>query len=124
MDKLMLALAAFYGCAGVAMGAFAAHALKSRLDAYALDIIATATQYQMIHAIAMLVIIALSQSAGLALRGPLICMAIGIPLFSGSLYALALSGIKSLGAITPVGGVLLLAAWIWLIVKAVKAAPM
>lgn len=119
----MMILAAFYGCAGVAIGAFAAHALKSRLDDYAKDIMATATQYQLIHAIAMLAIIAISQSTELQLRGPLYCMAIGIPLFSGSLYALAITGIKPLGAITPIGGSLLLLAWLWLIGKAVQAAP-
>ena len=120
----MFALAGFYGFAGVAMGAFAAHALKSRLDEYARDIMATATQYQMIHAIAMLVIIALARSTDFELRGPLYCLAVGIPLFSGSLYALALTGIKPLGAITPIGGLFLLAAWVWLIGKAIQAAPM
>lgn len=123
MDRLMVAIAAFYGMSGVAMGAFAAHALKKRLDAYALDIIQTATHYQMIHAIAMLVLVALAHAGEFQLRTPLWCFAIGIALFSGSLYALALSGLKPLGAITPVGGVLLLLGWILLIIKAVKAAP-
>lgn len=123
MDKLMVAIAAFYGMSGVAMGAFAAHALKKRLDAYALDIIQTATQYQMIHAVAMLAIVALAHAGEFQLRTPLWCFAIGVALFSGSLYALALSGIKPLGAITPIGGVLLLLGWILLIIKAVKAAP-
>ena len=120
-DRLMFGLAGFYGFSGVAMGAFAAHALKKRLDSYALDIIQTATQYQLIHAVAMLVIIALASSADLQLRTPLWCMAIGIPLFSWSLYALALTGIKPLGAITPIGGLMLLASWMLLISKAVKA---
>lgn len=123
MDRLMVAIAAFYGMSGVAMGAFAAHALKKRLDAYALDIIQTATHYQMIHAIAMLVVVALASAGGFQLRAPLWCFTLGIALFSGSLYALALTGIKPLGAITPIGGVLLLAGWLLLIVKAVKLTP-
>ncbi len=123
MDKLMVAIAAFYGMSGVAMGAFAAHALKKRLDSYALDIIQTATQYQMIHAVAMLAVVALAQAGDFQLRTPLWCFVVGVALFSGSLYALALSGIKPLGAITPIGGILLLAGWILLIAKAVKAAP-
>ncbi len=123
MDKLMVAIAAFYGMSGVAMGAFAAHALKKRLDAYALDIIQTATHYQMIHAIAMLVVVALASAGGFQLRAPLWCFTLGIALFSGSLYALALTGIKPLGAITPIGGVMLLAGWLLLIVKAVKLTP-
>lgn len=116
----MLGLASFYGFTAVAIGAFAAHALKKRLDQYALDIIQTATQYQMIHALAMLVVIALAQTGGLQLRLPLWLFAIGIPLFSGSLYAVAISGIKPIGAITPVGGILLLAAWLALLSRAVK----
>ncbi|RZO86032.1 MAG: DUF423 domain-containing protein [Oceanococcus sp.] len=122
MDKLMVAIAAFYGMSGVAMGAFAAHALKKRLDDYALDIIQTATQYQMIHAIAMLAIVALAHAGSFELRTPLWCFVIGVALFSGSLYALALTGIKPLGAITPIGGALLLLGWIVLIVKALKVA--
>ena len=120
MDRLMLGLAAVYGFSGVAMGAFAAHALKKRLDDYALDIIQTATHYQMIHAIAMLVVIALASSGGLHLRTPLWLFALGIPLFSGSLYVLALTGYKPLGMITPIGGVLLLCAWFSLLVKATR----
>ncbi|MGJ8670967.1 MAG: DUF423 domain-containing protein [Oceanococcus sp.] len=120
MDRFMLGLASFYGFTAVAIGAFAAHALKKRLDQYALDIIQTATQYQMIHALAMLVVIALAQTGGLQLRLPLWLFAIGIPLFSGSLYAVAISGIKPIGAITPVGGILLLAAWLALLSRAVK----
>lgn len=118
MDRVMLALAAFYGGSGVAIGAFAAHALKARLDQYSLDIIQTATQYQMIHALAMLAMVALAQATQWPLRGPFLCMAIGIPLFSGSLYLIAATGIKTFGMITPLGGLLLMAGWFLLIVKA------
>ena len=116
----MLGLAALYGFSGVALGAFAAHALKSKLDEYALGIWQTATQYQMIHVIAMLAVIALAQAGNFQLRLPLWLFAIGIPLFSGSLYALALTGLKPLGAITPVGGLFLIAGWLSLIAKALK----
>ena len=120
MERFMLGLAAFYGFSGVALGAFAAHALKKRLDQYALDIIQTATQYQMIHALAMLVVVALAQVGGMQLRLPLWLFAVGIPLFSGSLYALALTGIKPLGMITPIGGLCLLGGWLVLLARAVK----
>ncbi len=123
MDRLLLALAAVYGFSGVAMGAFAAHALKGRLDDYALGIMQTATQYQLVHAVAMLAIWPLlSESAALP-RWSLIAFALGVLLFSGSLYALALSGVRALGAITPLGGLLLLVGWCLLLIHALRNAP-
>ncbi len=121
MDKFWLGLAAFYGFSGVAMGAFAAHALKTRLDAYALGIMQTATQYQLLHAVLMVaILLGTEQWQHGPGRHAVICLAIGIPLFSGSLYALALTGIKGLGAITPLGGVLFLAAWTLLLVQGLR----
>lgn len=108
---VLTALTAFYGFSGVAMGAFAAHALKSRLDDYALSVIQTATQYQLIHAVAMLALLMADGSPEGARKWALYSFALGVPLFSGSLYALGLSGIKVLGAITPIGGTLFLLGW-------------
>ena len=98
---------------GVALGAFGSHALKSRLDDYSLDIYKTAVFYHLIHAMGIFIIAYLSshindpkiQWAGILL----VC---GIVLFSGSLYLLAITGQKWLGALTPFGGLALLAAWL------------
>ena len=107
----MQACASLYGLLGVALGAFAAHGLKSRLDAYALDIMATATQYALLHA-AVLLALALAPPGDRWLAWAGLAFAAGTLLFSGSLYALALSGVRALGAITPLGGVLLLGGWL------------
>ncbi len=105
----------------VALGAFGAHALKSRLSADLLAVFETAVRYQMYHALALLLL------SGLAARtpDPLWSTAgwlftLGILLFSGSLYALALSGIRVLGAITPLGGLAFLAGWAAVIVATLR----
>lgn len=108
----------------VALGAFGAHALKEKLSERYLAIWETAVQYQMFHAIGLLVIgvlvgtAVLSSTSQLQWSGYLILA--GTIIFSGSLYALSLSGIGVLGAITPIGGVLFIAGWIMLIVATVK----
>lgn len=111
-------LAGVYGFTAVGLGAFAAHALKTRLDTYALDIMATATQYGLVHAVLLFV---LSQSAANRWESmAAYALALGIPLFSGSLYLLALSGVRWLGAITPVGGLLMIGAWVLIAFSAMK----
>lgn len=108
----------------VAFGAFGAHALKERLSEKYLAIWETAVQYQMYHAIGLIVIGILMSTniignvSQLSWAGYL--MLIGIVIFSGSLYVLSLSGIGILGAITPIGGIAFLAAWILVIVAVVK----
>lgn len=108
----------------VMLGAFGAHALKEKLSERYLAIWETAVQYQMFHAIGLLVIgvlassALLGQSTQLNWAGYLILA--GIIIFSGSLYALSLSGIGVLGAITPIGGVLFIVGWIMLIIAAIK----
>ena len=108
----------------VAFGAFGAHALKEKLSEKYLAIWETAVQYQMYHAIGLIVIgILMSTSiighvSQLSWAGNL--MLAGIIIFSGSLYVLSLSGIGVLGAITPIGGVAFLAAWVMVIVAVVK----
>lgn len=108
----------------VALGAFGAHALKDKLTERYLDIWETAVQYQMFHAIGLLAIGILMSSA---LLGPSTQLSwagylllAGIIIFSGSLYALSLSGVGILGAITPIGGVAFIIGWIMLIIAAVK----
>lgn len=122
--KTWLLIAAINGALAVAAGAFAAHGLKARLDASALSVFETGARYHMYHALAMGV-------AALAGRGPARPRAraaaalflLGIILFSGSLYLLALTGNAMLGFITPIGGVAFLAGWILLGLAALKLEP-
>lgn len=111
--RAALALAAVLMFVAVAAGAFGAHALKARLPQDLLSTWQTAVQYHGWHALALaLVGVLLQQSPdrlGLALAGW--CFVAGVVLFSGSLYALALTGVRGLGAITPIGGVAFLAGW-------------
>ena len=113
----MLALA-------VAIGAFGAHGLQSRLDAYSLGVYEKAVFYHFIHALGMLAVPLLvragliSESAGSWTCGLLLA---GIVLFSGSLYLLAITGVRTLGAITPFGGVSFIAAWVTLAVCALRS---
>ena len=98
----------------VGIGAFAAHGLRSVLSPYALGLVETAARYQMYHALALLLVGALSLSPLLAQRWLAIsalAFGIGIVVFCGSLYALALSGIGMWGAVTPIGGVAFIAGW-------------
>ena len=123
MVRLWLLLSAFAGFSGVAMGAFAAHGLKSRLSADYLAVFQTGTHYQLIHALALLGVAILTLIA----PGRLVNLAggffaVGIVLFSGSLYALTLSGIAKLGIITPFGGLVFLAGWACLGVAAWRMA--
>ncbi|KGR80214.1 DUF423 domain-containing protein [Ureibacillus manganicus] len=115
-----------HGFLAVALGAFGAHALKAVLDDYGVGIWDTAVQYQMFHATAILIIGVLMSTRLMGnvatLKWAAILMNLGIIIFAGSLYVLAISGIKILGAITPIGGVLFLTAWILVIVSVLKHA--
>ncbi|WP_044871021.1 DUF423 domain-containing protein [Pseudomonas sp. LFM046] len=115
MARLYLLLSAFTGFTGVALGAFAAHGLKSRLTPEHLAVFQTGTHYQLIHALALFGVALLALHAPsrlLTLAGGF--FALGILLFSGSLYLLTLSGIGKLGIITPFGGLAFLAGWLCL----------
>lgn len=107
----MIRLAALVGACAVLAGAFGAHALKARLAPDLLAIWNTAAQYHLVHAV---VLLALALRADSRCRVPFALVLAGVSIFSGSLYALALSGLRSLGAVTPVGGLLLVAGWAWL----------
>jgi uncharacterized membrane protein YgdD (TMEM256/DUF423 family) len=98
--------------AAVALGAFGSHALRSKLSEYALDVYKTAVLYHFIHALGIFIVAWLStQSSNPKIVYAGIAFITGIVLFSGSLYALSISGIKALGAITPLGGLAFLLGW-------------
>lgn len=114
--RLWLTLGAAYGFLGVVLGAFGAHALRQRLSPEMLQVWHVGVEYQFYHALALLalgVLVLLRPAPGQTLAG--IGFALGILLFSGSLYALSLSGVRVLGAITPIGGLLFLLGWIGLV---------
>jgi uncharacterized membrane protein YgdD (TMEM256/DUF423 family) len=108
----------------VGFGAFGAHGLKGRLDDYSMGVYEKAVLYHFFHALGLLIVSilprvgAISQSAAAWVCGLLLA---GILLFSGSLYVLALSGVKALGAVTPLGGLAFLAAWFLLAYRLVRA---
>ena len=119
MTRYFGTIAALSAFLAVAAGAFGAHALKARLEPDLLTVFETAARDQMYHALALFI------AAWLTLQEPCIwavragwCFIVGTVLFSGSLYALALSGVRALGAITPLGGVAFLAGWICLALAA------
>ena len=120
--KLFIIIGAINALLSVGLGAFGAHALENRVEPKYLDTWNTAVQYQMFHATGLLVIGILmgnlSATGLLSWAGWL--MLVGIIFFSGSLYVLSLTGISVLGAITPIGGVMFLAAWVCLIIAAMK----
>jgi uncharacterized membrane protein YgdD (TMEM256/DUF423 family) len=112
MLRSFLMLAAFFGFTGVGLGAFAAHGLKSRLTAEYLAIFHTGVLYQLIHALALLgVAVLAAQLPGRLITWAGFSFALGIVLFSGSLYVLTLTGFSKLGIITPFGGLAFLVGW-------------
>ena len=110
--------AAVTGLLAIALGAFGAHALRGVLEAnQSRDLWNTAVLYHLVHAPALLWV----ATAEPFLQGAILCWAVGIILFSGSLYALALTKISVLGAITPIGGLLLMAGWAIVGLRAFKS---
>lgn len=115
--------AAILGGLSVILGAFGAHALTHVLDSAQQVIWETAVRYQMYHALALLGIAVMSQlQPGIWLSRAAVCMLVGVCLFSGSLYVLALTGIKLVGGVTPIGGICLIAGWISLLMGAIRHA--
>jgi uncharacterized membrane protein YgdD (TMEM256/DUF423 family) len=116
MDRTFFSIGALSAFVSVAAGAFGAHALRGRLSSEYLAVFETAARYQMYHALGLLVVAwavvrwpgALPQWAGWLFIA-------GTALFSGSLYALSLTGVRWLGAITPLGGIAFLLGWLCLI---------
>jgi uncharacterized membrane protein YgdD (TMEM256/DUF423 family) len=123
ISRWVLVAGAGFAMLAVMIGAFAAHGLKHVLDAYQLGLFETAARYQMYHAIGLLIVGVIStipQFSPRWLKLAACAFILGIALFSGSLYLLALSGIKWLGAITPLGGVAFIFGWMALLVAALK----
>lgn len=120
MDRTFVLIGALAGVIGVALGAFGAHGLRGRLSPEMLAVFETGVRYQMYHALALLALGAL----GPTMAGRLATIAgwaftAGIVIFSGSLYLLALTDVRILGAITPLGGVAFLVGWACLAIAAI-----
>jgi uncharacterized membrane protein YgdD (TMEM256/DUF423 family) len=121
MQRFFLLNGAVFAAVGVAAGAFGAHALKSRLGPDLLGVFEVGVRYQIIHALALLVLACLAAKVSgrlMMFAGGLFIA--GIILFSGSLYLLSLTGQRWLGAITPLGGLAFLSGWSCLILAALK----
>ncbi len=122
MEKTFLLLASILGGLAVALGAFGAHALESRMSAELLSTYEVGVRYHFYHALALLGVVAVISrwpESGLAVWAGWLFV-IGILIFSGSLYILAFTGVRWLGAITPIGGVALIAGWACLVWVALR----
>ena len=111
------AIGAITLAAAVATGAFGAHGLRDRLDAYSLGIWEKAVFYHFVHAMGLLVVPLFASTSVLTTSAiSRVCwlLLIGILLFSGSLYALAITGVRTLGAVTPIGGTAFIVGWVML----------
>ena len=111
------AIGAVFLALAVGLGAFGAHGLKDRLDAYSLGIWEKAVFYHFIHALGVLVVSMLPRTGTFPINAASsVCwlLTAGVLIFSGSLYILALTGARSMGAVTPVGGLCFIAAWLLL----------
>lgn len=114
MTRIFLFIAALLGSLAVAAGAFGAHALREKLSTRAIEIFETGSRYQMYHALALLLVALLlsrAEAGQSTLVAAGVAFIVGVVIFSGSLYALSLTGIKWLGAITPFGGVAFILGW-------------
>jgi uncharacterized membrane protein YgdD (TMEM256/DUF423 family) len=122
VDRTFFVLGAVSGFLAVALGAFAAHGLKGKLPQDLFDVFEVGARYHMYHALALLgTAWAVTRWPGTATTAAGWLFVAGTVLFSGSLYALAVTGIRPLGAITPLGGVCFLAGWVALVVAAVRS---
>ncbi len=124
LQQLFVVAGALFGFLGVGAGAFGAHLLKSKIAPESLDVFEIAVRYQMYHALVLVglaLLVGIFPSAWLTAAGWLFM--IGVAIFSGSLYTLVLSGIRSWGAVTPIGGVLLLLGWLSLLLGALFGRP-
>jgi uncharacterized membrane protein YgdD (TMEM256/DUF423 family) len=121
MVKIWFLLAAFFGFLSVALGAFGAHSLKNVLDEYGKSIYEKAVLYQMFHSMALFAVgVVQHLFKGISFSPAGFGFSAGILLFSGSLYVLAITGLKWLGAITPIGGLAFLFGWAWLLFALLK----
>ncbi len=121
-ERFFLQCAALSGMAAVILGAFGAHALKEQLSPALMQAYQTGVYYQFFHTFALVAVGLLMERRGLVrlLKWSGACFALGILLFSGSLYLLALSGIRVFGMVTPFGGLLFIMAWFFMWLAMVK----
>lgn len=119
-----LRITAVCGGLAIVLGAFGAHALKDTLTEEMLTIFETGVKYHFYHALAMLGLVGYTKQDDIpkSMKTILLCWLVGTLIFSGSLYILSISGIRWLGAITPIGGVLMIIGWFWLAISARKIA--
>ena len=122
MNKQIISAAAFFGMTGVILGAFGAHWLKKHLEIDDLSTFETGVRYQIYHAFLLLFIGLMPNLKEKVQRALLILITVGILLFSGSIYLLATNSMtnfdfKTIGFITPIGGLLLISAWFWILVN-------
>jgi uncharacterized membrane protein YgdD (TMEM256/DUF423 family) len=118
------AIGAGFLALAVMLGAFGAHGLKDRLSEYSLSVYEKAVFYHFVHALGLLIVALLAKAGSVSAAGANRVgwlLSIGIVIFSGSLYALAVSGVRVLGAITPLGGIAFIAAWAMLAYEAIRA---
>ena len=121
MLKFGLIAGSLLSMLSVVLGAFGAHYLKNTLDDYSLSVFQTGVLYQFFHSVGILVLVLLSKSIdNLNLDLSIWFFTLGIILFSGSLYLLAITGLKWLGAITPIGGMFFILGWMFLFMKSLK----
>lgn len=122
MEKLFGFTAALLGALGVGLGAFGAHGLRSRLEPRMLEVFETGVRYHLIHAVALLLVaVLISRHDSAAFRTAGWAFTGGIAVFSGTLYILSVTGMRWLGAITPLGGLALIVGWIALAVGFLKS---
>jgi uncharacterized membrane protein YgdD (TMEM256/DUF423 family) len=112
---MWLTISAAAGASGVALGAFGAHALRSRLEPAALATWNTAVTYHLIHALALLALALFARATGRGIGLPAWLLVAGIVLFSGSLYLLVTTSWRWLGPVTPLGGLCFIAGWLAMI---------
>jgi len=124
MSRSILLIAALLLALAVILGAFGAHALKERLTADMMQVYETGVKYHFYHALGLLLVGVLAiQMPSTLMNWSAICLIAGIVIFSGSLYVLAITGIKWLGAITPIGGLSFIAGWVLLALAVWKKGP-
>ena len=110
---ILVALGAVSGFLAVALGAFGAHALRDRLTPDLLAVFETGARDHLVHAV-LIVALGFAEARLPAVRVSAVCFLVGTVLFSGSLYLLAITGVRGWGAVTPLGGLAFLVGWAWL----------
>ena len=122
VDRPTVALGAALAFVGVAIGAFGAHALREVLDRGGRAVYETGVHYHLFHALAVVVLGTIARGEEALLRACRL-MALGVLLFAGSLYVLAVSGVRAWGAVTPFGGVAFLWAWLGVVTWGLRSQP-